>query len=89
MEIVGGFMVMMWLLGLILTVVWLVMPFVILAMKGKVERNQALLESIDRRLAAIEERLGESVNAGGYSPETCLNSTGKTTESSLPVDRSR
>lgn len=59
MEIVGGFMVMMWLLGLILTVVWLVMPFVVLGIKGKVERNQALLESIDRRLAAIEERLRE------------------------------
>lgn len=59
MEIVGGFMVMMWLLGLIVTVVWLVMPFVVLGIKGKVERNQALLESIDRRLAAIEERLRE------------------------------
>lgn len=59
MEIVGGFMVMMWILGLILSVVWLVMPFVVLAVKGKVERNHALLESIDRRLAAIEERLRE------------------------------
>jgi uncharacterized membrane protein len=59
MEIVGGFMVMMSILGLILTVVWLVMPFVIFAVKGKVERNHALLESIDRRLAAIEERLRE------------------------------
>lgn len=57
MEIVGGFVVMMWLLGLVLTVVWLVMPFVVLGIKGKVERNEALLESIDRRLAAIEERL--------------------------------
>ena len=63
MEIVGGFMVMMWLLGLILTVVWLVMPFVIFAVKGKVEQNHALLESIDRRLAAIEERL----RGGGQS----------------------
>jgi len=59
MEIVGGLMVMMWFLGLVLTVVWLVMPFVVLGIKGKVERNQELLESIDRRLAAIEERLGE------------------------------
>ncbi|GLI39888.1 hypothetical protein KI811_01490 [Geobacter hydrogenophilus] len=59
MEIVGGFMVMMWILGLVLTVVWLVMPFVVLAIKGKVEQNHVLLESIDRRLAAIEERLRE------------------------------
>lgn len=59
MEIVGGFMVMMWILGLVLTVVWLVLPFVVLAIKGKVEQNHALLESIDRRLAAIEERLRE------------------------------
>ncbi len=60
MEIVGGFMVMMSILGLFLTVIWLVMPFVVLAVKGKVEQNHALLESIDRRLAVIEERLRES-----------------------------
>jgi len=60
MEIVGGFMVMMSILGLFLTVIWLVMPFVLFAVKGKVEQNHALLESIDRRLAVIEERLRES-----------------------------
>lgn len=60
MEIVGGFMVMMSILVLFLTVIWLVMPFVLFVVKGKVEQNHALLESIDRRLAAIEERLRES-----------------------------
>lgn len=59
MEIVGGFMVMMWILGLFLTVVWLIMPFAVFALKGKVEQNRALLESIDRRLASLEERLRE------------------------------
>lgn len=60
MEIVGGFMVMMWILGMILTVIWLVLPFVMFALKEKVDQNRLLLESIDRRLASLEERLRES-----------------------------
>jgi hypothetical protein len=57
MEIFGGFMVMMSILGLFLAVVWLIMPFVVFAMKGKQDRSLEVLEAIDKRLAAIELQL--------------------------------
>jgi hypothetical protein len=57
MEIFGGFMVMMSILGLFLAVVWLIMPFVVLAMKGKQDRSLDVLEAIDKRLAVIERQL--------------------------------
>jgi hypothetical protein len=51
MEIFGGFMVMMSIIGLFLAVVWLIMPFVVFAIKGKI------LEAIDKRLAAVEQQI--------------------------------
>jgi len=55
MEIFGGFMVMLSILGFFLTVLWFILPFVVFAMKGKLDRTYELLESIDRRLAALEK----------------------------------
>ena len=57
MEIFGGFMVMLSILGFFLTVLWFILPFVIFAMKGKLDRALELLETADRRLAALEQRL--------------------------------
>ena len=57
MEIFGGFMVMMSIIGLFLAVVWLIMPFVVIAIKGKQDRTLELLETIEKRLLAIEEQL--------------------------------
>jgi len=57
MEIIGGFMVMMSILGLFLAVVWLIMPFVVFAIKGKQDRSLELLEVIDKRLAVMEQQL--------------------------------
>lgn len=57
MEIVGGFMVMMSIIGLFLAVVWLIMPFVVFAIKGKQDRTLEVLEAIDKRLADLEARL--------------------------------
>jgi len=57
MEIVGGFMVMMSIIGLFLAVVWLVMPFVVFAIKGKQDRTLEILEAIEKRLAALEAGL--------------------------------
>ncbi|HEY6871261.1 MAG TPA: hypothetical protein VI298_00910 [Geobacteraceae bacterium] len=54
MEIFGGFMVMLSILGFFLAVLWFILPFVIFAMKGKLDRALELLESVDRRLAALE-----------------------------------
>ncbi|MBI5484197.1 MAG: hypothetical protein HY888_07030 [Deltaproteobacteria bacterium] len=57
MEIFGGFMVLMSFIGLFLAVVWLIMPFVVFAIKGKQDRTLEVLEGIDKRLAGIEARL--------------------------------
>ena len=59
MEIFGGFMVMMSIIGLFLAVVWLIMPFVVFAIKGKQDRSLEILEGIDKRLAAVEQQLKE------------------------------
>ena len=57
MEIFGGFMVMMSIISLFLAVVWLVMPFVVFAIKGKQDRTLEVLEGIDKRLSVLEARL--------------------------------
>ena len=57
MEIVGGFMVMMSIIGFFLAVVWLVMPFVVFAIKGKQDRTLEVMEAIEKRLATLETRL--------------------------------
>jgi hypothetical protein len=57
MEIFGGFMVMMSIISLFLAVVWLFMPFVVFAIKGKQDRTLEVLEAIERRLAHLEGRI--------------------------------
>lgn len=57
MEIFGGFMVMMSIVSLFLAVVWLIMPFVVFAIKGKQDRALEILEAMEKRLATIESRL--------------------------------
>lgn len=54
MEIFGGFMVMLSILGFFLTVLWFILPFVIFGIKGKVDRMFCLLEDMDKRLNALE-----------------------------------
>jgi hypothetical protein len=65
MEIFGGFMVMLSIIGFFLTVIWFILPFVIFSIKGKVDRTLLLVEESERRLATLEERLKER----GYPPE--------------------
>jgi hypothetical protein len=56
MEIFGGFMVMMSIIGLFLAIVWLIMPFVVFAIKNKQDRSLEILEGIDKRLAVMEQQ---------------------------------
>lgn len=56
-NLFGGFMVMMFILGFFLVVLWFVLPFVVFAMKGKLDSAHYLLESIERRLTSIENEL--------------------------------
>jgi hypothetical protein len=69
MEIFGGFMVMMSIIGLFLSVVWLIMPFVVFAIKGKQDRSLELLEAMEKRLAAIDGQLTR-LQPGNSSPVT-------------------
>lgn len=57
MEVFGGFMMMLSILGFFLTVIWFILPFVIFNIKGRVERALALLEEMDKRLISIEATL--------------------------------
>jgi len=57
MEIFGGFMVMLSILGFFLTVLWFILPFVIFGIKGKVDRMCCLLEDMDKRLKALEHKI--------------------------------
>lgn len=57
MELFGGFMVMLWMIGLFLTVIWFVLPFVIFSIKGRVEEILQRIELIEGRLTAIEKVL--------------------------------
>ncbi len=60
MEIVGGFMMMLSIVGFFLTVLWFILPFVIFAMKGKLDRSYILLEEMEKRLASLESRLRDA-----------------------------
>lgn len=63
MEIFGGFMVMMSILSLFMAAVWLVMPFVVFAIKGKLDRTLDLLEKLENRMSGIESQLVELKNS--------------------------
>ena len=72
MEIFGGFMVMISIMGFFLAVIWLVMPFVVFAIKGKVDRTQEQVSAIESRLAAIEEQLASISRNQKSSPVTAI-----------------
>ncbi len=79
MEIFGGFMVMMSILGFFLAIIWLIMPFVVFTIKGKLDRTLDVLEGIDKRLTAIESQLANPGNKGhgvpsGNAPDSPLRS---------------
>ena len=57
MEIFGGFMMMMSLIGFFLTVIWFILPFVIFNIKGRVDRTLFLVEEMEKRLTAMERTL--------------------------------
>lgn len=64
MEIFGGFMVMMSIIGFFLAVIWLIMPFVVFAIKGKQDRTLEVMERIEKRLAEMDGRLAALQQVG-------------------------
>lgn len=73
MEIFGGFMVMMSIIALFLAVIWLIMPFVVFAIKGKQDRMLEVLEAIEKRLAAIENGIQSGVKEQQHADSTESN----------------
>jgi len=57
MEIFGGFMAMMSMATLFLAIVWLIMPFVVFAIKGKQERTLELLEEMRGQLSTLQKQV--------------------------------
>lgn len=66
MEMFGGFMMVVSILFFFLAVIWFILPFIIFAIKGKVDRSSEQLEGIERRLASIEVQLARLAQ-----PQTC------------------
>jgi hypothetical protein len=92
MEIFGGFMVMMSILSFFMAVVWLIMPFVVFTIKGKLDRTLDVLDRVDKRLSAMETQLASLHRAERNGSATAANepatppSPGTTSEdSSLPL----
>jgi len=56
-ELFGGLMVIIWMIGFFLTVIWFILPFVIFSIKGRVDESLSRLELIDKRLSIIEKHL--------------------------------
>jgi len=56
-ELFGGLMVIIWMIGFFLTVIWFILPFVIFSIKGRVEESLCRLELIEKRLSEIEKHL--------------------------------
>ena len=57
MEIFGGFMVMSSIIGLFLAAVWLVMPFAVLSVKGKMDQLLERFDALEQHLAALNGRV--------------------------------
>lgn len=74
MEIFGGFMAMMSMVSLFLAIVWLIMPFVVFAIKGKQERTLELLEEMKKQLADLQKQVDTLRSAPACTQEELLNS---------------
>lgn len=87
MEIFGGFAVMMSILGFFLTVVWLIMPFVVFTIKGKLDRTLDVLAGIEKRLADMEAQLSGLRNERQQASliSTCQPTTSSGNNNGMPT----
>ena len=69
MEIVGGFVVLLSIVGFFLAVVWFILPFIVFSIKGKLDRVLESLERIERRLdSAAAPRVTGPASEPGSPP---------------------
>ncbi|RII27403.1 MAG: hypothetical protein CXR30_14900 [Geobacter sp.] len=88
MEIFGGFMVMMSILSFFMAVVWFVMPFVVFAIKGKLDRTLDVLTDVEKRMAKLEARmeiLQSQQNVGAPKPREDAPATAGSEQPPLPL----
>lgn len=57
MEYLGGFIIMLFILSFFMLLIWLIMPFIAYRINRRQERVITALDGIEKRLAAVEERL--------------------------------
>jgi len=57
LDIFGGFLIIVWMAGLFLTIIWFILPFVIFNIKLRCDEISMRLASIESRLAEIDSRL--------------------------------
>lgn len=73
MDIFGGLLIIAWMAGLFLTIIWLVLPFVIFTIKLRCDEISARLTAIETRLTDLDSTLRSPPHHG----------TGAATASSL------
>lgn len=62
MELFGGLMVIFWIIGFSLTIIWFILPFVIFSIKGRVDETLSRLEVIEKRITSIEKQLQNRIS---------------------------
>ena len=87
MEVLGGFAMMLSIIGFFLTVIWFILPLVIFNIKGRVDRTVFMLEEMDKRLASMERALArrESESASETTADTTAETESETKPPQSPV----
>jgi len=57
MELFGGVIVLLWMAGFFLTVIWFILPFVIFGIKGRVEEILLRIDRLDNKLSLLDKYL--------------------------------
>jgi len=57
MEFLGGFMIMLILLGLILAAIWVSLPFFLISLYRRVKESRAVLMQHEERIIYLEQQL--------------------------------
>jgi hypothetical protein len=62
MEIFGGLLVLVWMTGFFLAIIWFITPFVILGIKARTDETLDRIKAMDSRLSVIEQQLSAIAN---------------------------
>jgi hypothetical protein len=57
MEIFGGLLILVWMTGFFLALIWFITPFVILGIKARTDETLDRIKAMDSRLSVIEQQL--------------------------------